>query len=194
MIRGCRGDRRARCEPAAARAPAGRNRASQPQQRPGLASARDRARARAARGGGPGRDRWRTRGARGCGVRSLRGSEHPRRREHRARGPGRHLPPHRELSRLSRRDQRQRADQPRDRAGAQVRGPDRDALPRARARGRQRFATGSRSRRITRSSPGRCSSPPARTTGASRLRPPGRVRGPERLLRRRPAGGAVVRR
>ena len=70
----------------------------------------------------PGRTRRR-------GLRRLGGPRHPGPRVHRARRPGRHLAADRELPRLPGRDQRHRADQPRDHPGAQVRRPHRDALP-----------------------------------------------------------------
>ena len=74
-----------------------------------------------------------------------------RRREHRARRPGRDLAADRELPRLPGRDQRHRADQPRGHPGAQVRRPHRHALPGDRARAGRRSATSSGSRRGTRS-------------------------------------------
>ena len=87
-----------------------------------------------------------------------------------------------------------RADQPRGRTGAQVRRPDGDAVPRARARAGQRTGTcveledehevvGARRRARHR----------RRVPAPARRRPRG-LRGHQRLLRRRPARGPALRR
>ena len=94
-----------------------------PSHRRGVARARHRPRARAARGGRPARRRRRPGRPRRRRLRRLRGPRHARRREHRARRPGRRVAPDRELPRLPGRHQRHRADQPRRHAGAQVRRP-----------------------------------------------------------------------
>ena len=65
-----------------------------------LARARHRPRARAARGGRPARRRRRPGRPRRRGLRRLGGPRHAGRREHRARRPGRHVAPDRELPRL----------------------------------------------------------------------------------------------
>ena len=135
-----------RCRPArrrrvAARAPAGRRRAARPDHGPGAARARGRARARAARGGRPADRRRRSGRPRGRGLRRLRRARHAGRREHRARRPGRVVPPDRELPRLSRRDQRHRAHEPRSHPGAQVQRAHRDAVPRPLARAGERTAS-----------------------------------------------------
>ena len=61
-----------------------------------------------------------------------------------------------------------RTDEPRGHPGAQVRRPDRDAVPRARARAGQRTATSCGSRTATRSPRAPSCSPPAPSTGACR--------------------------
>ena len=127
----------------AARATARRRRAPRPVDRSGLARAGDRPRARAPRGGRPGRGRRRPRGPRRRGLRRVRGPRDPRRREHRARRAGGHVPQNRELPRVPGRDHRLRADQPRGHAGAQVRSAHGVALPRRLARaGRRRALRG----------------------------------------------------
>ena len=122
-------DRRPRPGGAAAGAAARRCRAAAAEQRRAFPGARDRARARSGRGGRPAGPRRRPGRPRRRGLRRLRGPRHAGDREHRARRPGRHLAPDRELPRLSGRHQRLRADQPRRLAGAQVPRPDRDPLP-----------------------------------------------------------------
>ena len=123
----------------------------------GRAAARARSgpRARAARGGRPARRRRRPGGPDRRGLRSLRGPRHADRREHRAGRPGRLVAPDRELPRLPGRHQRHRAHQPGRHPGAQVRRAPRHALPRSRARARQRPARrppgrGARDRRTRR--------------------------------------------
>ena len=178
--------RRARTGRAAAGPPAGRDRASQPQQRPALASAGNRTRARAPRGGRPGGDRRRSGGSRRGRVRGLRGARDPGRGKHSPRRPSRSLTPDRELSRVSGGDQRHRVDRPRDHAGAQVRRPDGDALPRARARAGQRLAP-NRARGRPRDRRSRHRDRHRRRLPAPTRRRPRGLRGLERLLRRRPA-------
>ena len=143
-------------------------------------------------GGRPGGDRGRPGGSRRGRLRGLRGAQDARRREHRARRPGRGLTPDRELPRLSSGDQRHGAGQPRDHPGAQVRGPDGDALPGSRAGARQRHPSdqargGARDHRPRRR--------PRDGRGLPAAAPPGPrpVRGPDRLLRRRAARGARLR-
>ena len=123
---------------AAVGAAARRDRAAAAEQRRALAGAGDRAGAGAARRGRPARARRRPGRARRRGLRRLGGARHAADREHRARRPGRQLAADRELPRLPRRHHRQRADQPGDRPGAQVRRPHGDAVPGGRARPRQR--------------------------------------------------------
>ena len=177
----------------AARAAARRRRAARSDRRPGAARARDRARARASRGGRPADRRRRPGGPRGRGLRRLRRARHARRREHRARRPGRVVPPDRELPRLPRRDQRHRADQPRSHPGAQVQRAHRDPVPRPLPRTGERPASRPprgrpRDRRACRPARDGCSVPAA--TG----RPPCGVRGTDGLLRRRGARGPALRR
>ena len=110
-----------RGEPAAGAA-AGRRRAPWPVDRAGLSRARDRPRARAARGGRPARRRRRSRGPRRRRLRRVRGPRHAGHRQHGTRRPGR--------VRRGRIENylgfpagitRQRADQPRRHPGAEVR-------------------------------------------------------------------------
>ena len=165
-----------------------------PSQRRALAGARDRARARAARGGRPARRRRRPGRPRRRRLRRLGGPRHAGGREHRARRPGRHVAADRELPRLPGRDQRHRADQPRDHPGAQVRRPHRDALPGARARARRATATSSSST----SDIEVAAQAVLLATGAEYRRLPvedlDEYEGFERLLRGRPARGAALRR
>ncbi len=86
-------------------------------------------------GGGPGRPR-------GRGLRRLGGAGDAGRRGDRVGRTGRDVAADRELSGVPGRDQRQRADQPRRIAGAQVRGADGDALPRAVVGARRRSPCG----------------------------------------------------
>ena len=107
--------------------------------------------------------------------------------------PGGIVAPDRELPRLPGRHQRHRAHQPCRQPGAQVRRTTRHALPRRRARARQRTARrpprrGARDRRTGRRAGDR-GRLPATPSGRA-----GRVRGRERVLRGRAAGGAAVRR
>ena len=163
---------RSRPRRAADRAAPRRRRAAPADQRRALAGARDRARARAARGGRPARHRRRAGRPRRRGLRGLGGPRHAGDREHRARRPGRHLAPDRELPRLPGRDQRHRADQPRGHPGAQVRRPHGDALPRPRRRARRRPPPGhargrQRDRRPRRAARDRRRIPAAAGRGAS---------------------------
>ena len=107
----------------------------------------------AARGGRPARPRRRPGRPRRRRLRRLRGPRHAAGREHRARRPGRHLAPDRELPRLPGRDQRHRADQPRGHPGAQVRRPHGDPLPGRGARARRRAPPGPARGRASRSAP-----------------------------------------
>ena len=147
---------------AAARAAAGRHRAARPER-----AARSRGRwASAPRsapreevdlvvvGGGPA-------GLGAAVYGASEGLEHARRREHRARRPGRRLAADRELPRLPGRHQRHRADDPRRHSGAQVRRAHGDAVPRRRARAGRPTATSCGSRRAARSRRARSSSRPA---------------------------------
>ena len=79
-----------RGEPAAGQA-ARRRRAPRPVDRPGLPRAGDRPRARAAGGGRPARGRRRSRRTRRRRLRRFRGPRHAGRRQHRARRPGRRV-------------------------------------------------------------------------------------------------------
>ena len=175
---------------AAAGAPARRRRAAAAEQRRALARARHRARAGAARGGRPAGRRRRAGRPRRRGLRRLGGPRHAGDREHGARRPGRDLAADRELPRLPGRDQRHRADQPRDHPGAQVRRPDGDAVPGRQRSSRATTVTWSRSRTATRSR----ARAVVLATGAEYRRLPvddlDAVRGDQRLLRRRPARGA----
>ncbi len=171
-------DRRDRRRGAAAGAAAGRQRAARAEQRRALAGARDRPRAGAARRGRPADRRRRPGRARRRGLRRLRGPQHAGGRAQRARRPGGDLAADRELPRLPLRDQRHRADQPRDRPGAQVQRPHGDALQSALARAGRR-------RRPHRQARGR---PRSRRQGGAALdrrripqtagRRPRRIRGP----------------
>ena len=127
-------------------------------------------------------------------LRRLGGPRHAGRREHRARRPGGDLAADRELPRLPGRDQRHRADQPRDHPGAQVQRAHGDALP-GRARS-SRAAT----RHLVRLEGGNEIAAKAvlLATGAEYRRLPveklDEYEGLQRLLRRRAAGGPALRR
>ena len=149
----------------------------------------------AARRGRPAGHRRRPGRPRRRRLRRLGGPRHAGRREHRARRPGGDLAADRELPRLPGRDQRHRTDQPRDRPGAQVPRPHRDPLPGARRSSRRRGPTTwckleerQRGRRA-----GGAALDRRRIPAPAGRRPRG-VRGPQRLLRRRAARGAALRR
>ena len=118
------------------------------------------------------------------------------RREHRARRPGRHLAPDRELPRLPGRDQRHRADEPGGHPGAQVqapapprptapigaragrrppprpaRGGARGRGPRRRPRHRRRLPPAARRRTSTSTRASASSTPPARPRRSAAARP-----------------------
>ncbi len=185
-----RGARRGR---RAARAPAWWRGAARALAGPGVARARHRPRARAARGGRPAGRRRGPGGTRRSRVRRLGGARHARRREHRARRTGGLVAQDRELPRLPRRHHRHRAHQPRRHPGAQVRCAAGDALPGGRARARRRAP-----RRAPRGGPrdrgARRAPRHRRGIPASARRRSRRLRGTQRLLRRRASGGAAVRR
>ena len=134
----------------------------------GVARARHRPRARAARGGRPRRRRRRAGRSRRRRLRRVGGPGHARRRGHRARRPGRRVAADRELPRVPGRHRRLGAHEPRRHPGAQVRRPHRDALPRRRRSSRATAATSCASRRTTRSPHARSCWRPAPSTGAFR--------------------------
>ena len=146
-----------------------------------------------ARGGRPADPRRRAGRARRRGLRRLGGPRHAGDREHRARRPGRDLAADRELPRVPGRDQRQRADQPRGHPGAQVRRADGDALP-------GEVAEPDGDRHVVQLEEGNEIAARAvlLSTGAEYRRLPvdglDGLRGDQRLLRRRPARGAALRR
>ena len=158
-----------------------------------VAGARHRARAGRPGGGRPAGGRSRPGRARRRGLRSLRGPRDAGHRQHRPGWTGRPIAPDRELPRLSGRDHRHGADEPRGRPGAEVRRPDGDALPGGVARARRRAAHRPPRGRAGDRRPRRaaCDRRPVPPPSGRR---PLRLRGPERLLRRRAARAAALRR